>query len=139
MLFRRTNINNFMNFWNQTLYMSSMSDIYKLDEHECLFQGLGDVGDKITKGIEDLSGQKPVDQVIIVVIYMHRFIRSDELWTVLVKYFILLLLLIISCTFFWVLFNHLVRVSKISINALFHYSGKHVFSLLWIPLSGPQC
>lgn len=75
MLFRRTNINNFMNFWNQTLYMSSMSDIYKLDEHECLFQGLGDVGDKITKGIEDLSGQKPVDQVIIVVIYMHRLRR----------------------------------------------------------------
>ena len=53
--------------------MSSMSDIYKLDEHKCLFQGLGDVGDKITKGIEDLSGQKPVDQVIFVVIYMHRF------------------------------------------------------------------
>ncbi|XP_023348129.1 uncharacterized protein LOC111716855 [Eurytemora carolleeae] len=25
-------------------------------------QGLGDVGDKITKGIEDLSGQEPVDQ-----------------------------------------------------------------------------
>ncbi len=51
--------------------MSSMSDIYKLEEHKCLFQGLGDVGDKITKGIEDLSGQEPVDQVI----FRHSYLK----------------------------------------------------------------